>query len=230
MKKFFEKNEIIICMFLIVFYILVNSYCIQNFGMYDIRNAIVNTLFSLFLLFLIIKINRLSYYGFKKPKNLKRYLYFIPLVFIISVNLWPGINITNSAKQILFYIISMINVGFIEEVIFRGFLFKMMEKDNLKLAIIVSSLTFGIGHFINLLNGAPFISTLLQVFYSISIGFLFVIIFYKSKSLIPCIITHSLVNALSVFYIENNIIMYLSSVFLVIVPILYSYYIIRYIK
>ena len=38
-----------------------------------------------------------------------------------------------------------------------------------------------------------------QVFYAMAIGFLFVIIFYKGGSLIACIITHSLVNALSVF-------------------------------
>ena len=31
----------------------------------------------------------------------------------------------------------MFNVGFIEEIIFRGFLFKMMAKDNVKSAVIV---------------------------------------------------------------------------------------------
>ena len=69
----------------------------------------------------------------------------------------------------------MINVGFIEEVIFRGFLFKMMAKDNLKLAIIVSAVTFGIGHIVNLLNGGDLIPALLQIFYAIALGYLFVI-------------------------------------------------------
>ena len=64
----------------------------------------------------------------------------------------------------------MINVGFLEEIIFRGFLFKMMKKDNVKSAIIVSSITFGIGYIVNLLNGADFIPSLLQVFYAIAIG------------------------------------------------------------
>ena len=82
----------------------------------------------------------------------------------------------------------MINIGFIEEIIFRGFLYKMMEQDNVKTAIIVSSITFGIGHIINLLNGATLIPTLMQICYAISTGYLFVIIFYKSKSIIPCII------------------------------------------
>ena len=124
----------------------------------------------------------------------------------------------------------MINVGFIEEIIFRGFLFKMMEKHNTKRAIIVSAITFGIGHIVNLLNGADLTPTLLQICYAISIGYLFVIIFYKSKSLIPAIITHMIFNSLSIFNVENSNTMYLASVFLIIVPISYAIYINKNIK
>ena len=83
----------------------------------------------------------------------------------------------------------MVNIGFLEEIIFRGILYKSIEKDNQKLAIIISSLTFGIEHIVNLLNGADLVPTLMQICYAIAIGFLFVTIFNKSKSLIPCIIT-----------------------------------------
>jgi membrane protease YdiL (CAAX protease family) len=124
----------------------------------------------------------------------------------------------------------MINVGFIEEIIFRGFLFKMMEKNNAKMAIIISSVTFGIGHIVNLLNGADFVPTLMQICCAISIGYLFVIIFYKSKSLIPCIITHSLVNSLSIFNVENSLSLYISSSFLIVVPFVYAVYINKTIK
>ena len=124
----------------------------------------------------------------------------------------------------------MINVEFIEEIIFRGFLFKMMAKDNVKRAIIVSAITFGIGHIINLLNGADLIPTLMQICYAISIGYLFVIIFYKSKSLIPCIITHCLVNSLSIFNVENTVSLYVSSMFLIIISLVYAIYINKSIK
>lgn len=90
----------------------------------------------------------------------------------------------------------MINVGFIEEVIFSGFLFKMMAKENVKRAMIVSALTFGIGHIVNLLNGAEFVSTIMQVCYAVCLGYLFVVIFYKSKFLIPCIVIHGVINSL----------------------------------
>ena len=178
----------------------------------------------------MIRLKRTSYYGLTKVTNLKKYIYFIPLLLIISVNLWNGVNINNSTSEIVFHFLNMINVGFIEEIIFRGFLFKMMVKDNVKRAIIVSAITFGIGHIVNLLNGADLIPTLMQVCYAISIGYLFVIIFYKSKSLIPCIITHCLFNSLSIFNIENGISLYVSSTFLIVVPLIYAIYINKNIK
>ena len=151
MKKIFEKYETLFCIMLIVFYILINSYCIQNFGIQDYRSVIINTVFSVLLIILMVILKRTSYYGLIKVTNLKKYLYFLPLLLIISVNLWNGININNSTEEIIFHILNMINIGFIEEIIFRGFLFKMMAKDNIKTAIIVSSITFGVGHIINLL-------------------------------------------------------------------------------
>jgi len=225
MKKLFEKNEALFCISLILLYIIINLYCIQNFGLNDCRSTIVNTIFSICLTVLIIVLKKVKYYGLTKIKNPKKYLFFFPLILISSVNLWNGININNSTNEIVFYILTMINVGFIEEIIFRGFLFKMMEKDNVKSAIIVNAITFGIGHIINLLNGAEFIPTLMQICYAFSIGYLFVTIFYKSKSLVPCIITHSLVNSLSVFNVENATSIYLASAFLIVVPLVYAIYI-----
>ena len=230
MKKFLEKNELFLSLFLIIIYIVINSYCMQNFGLYSYKSSIINTVFSIFLIILMIILKRTSYYGIRKVTNLKEYLYFIPLLLIVLVNLWNGININNSMAEIVFYILTMINVGFIEEIIFRGFLFKMMAKDNVKSAIIVSAVTFGIGHIINLLNGADLIPTLMQICYAISIGYLFVIIFYKSNSLIPCIITHSAVNSLSIFYVENGISLYMSSMLLIVVPLAYAVYINKTIK
>lgn len=229
MKKILEKHETPFCILLIVFYIVVNSFCLNTFGIDDFRSVIVNTIFSFGLLMLINKLDKEEYYGLVGVKDSKKYLYFLPLLLILSVNLWNGININGSWKAIVFYILNMLNVGFIEEIIFRGFLFKMMAKDDIKSAIIVSSITFGIGHIINLLNGADFIPTLMQVFYAMSIGYLFVMIFYKSGSLIPCIITHSLFNSLSIFHVDGNL-FYISSIFLIVVPLIYSYYINKVVK
>ena len=100
-----------------------------------------------------------------------------------------------------------------------------MEKSNVKSAIIVSAITFGVGHIINLFNGAELLPTLLQIAYAASVGYLFVIIFYKSKSLLPCIVTHDLVNSLSIFNVENTVSMYVAPIFLIIIPLAYAFYI-----
>lgn len=225
MKKIFEKHETLICILLIVVYVVINSYCKQNFGMADYRSTIINTLFSAVLLALIISLNRVVYYGLTKVTNLKKYLYFLPLWLIVSVNLWDGITTNSTAGELCFHVLTMLNVGFIEEIIFRGFLFKMMEKDNLKSAIAVSSITFGIGHIVNLLNGADLVPTLLQMCYAVALGYLFVMIFYRSKSLIPCIITHAVINILSIFHVEGSASLYAGAVVLIVVPLVYVAYI-----
>ena len=95
----------------------------------------------------------------------------------------------------------MLCVGFTEAVIFRGFLFKAIAKDNLKSAIIISSVTFGMGHLVNLFNGSgmDLVSNLCQICFAIAVGFLLVTIFYRGGSLLPCIFTHSAINILSTF-------------------------------
>ena len=99
----------------------------------------------------------------------------------------------------------MFCVGFLEEMIFRGFLFKAMAENGVKSAIIVSSITFGFGHIVNLINGSgtELLPNILQIIYAVAVGFTFVMIYYKTKSLLPCIITHSVFNALSAFSNEG---------------------------
>ena len=230
MKKSLEKHELLITISSIVIYLLVNSLCINNFGDTHYITAIANILLSLIIIIFILKNNLVSYYKLDSFPKLKQFLYFIPLLLLMSVNLWSGININNSIPEIIFFIISMICVGFLEEIIFRGFLFQMMSKDSLHQAILVTSLTFGIGHVLNLLNGAEFIPTIIQIIYAVSTGYMFAIILVKGNSLWPCIITHSVVNALSIFNIDNTVSLYIAPIILTIIPILYSVYLNKSIK
>lgn len=129
----------------------------------------------------------------------------LTMMLFMSHNLWFGFAINFPAVDTACYILSMLCVGFLEEVIFRGFLFKALAKDNVKTAIIISSVTFGLGHILNLFNGSgmDMAANLWQIVASTACGFLFVIIFYRGCSLIPCIIAHSVNNAVSVF--ANNV-------------------------
>jgi membrane protease YdiL (CAAX protease family) len=128
-------------------------------------------------------------------------LYYLPVFVMLTANLWYGVTMNYGLPETLLYILSMFCVGFLEEVIFRGLLFNAMRVDSVKWAVIVSSVTFGIGHIINLVNvsGAELIPNLLQVVYATAAGFMFVMIYCKTESLIGCILIHGLFNALSAF-------------------------------
>ena len=189
------------------------------------------------LLFAFIKRNNLTKeYGLCKSKvSARKMLFYIPLALMMCANLWQGISLQVSVTETVLYILTMFCVGFLEEVIFRGLLFKAMAENGIKSAVIVSSITFGMGHIINLFNGsgAELLPNILQVIYAAAAGFMFVMIFYKSGSLIPCIVAHGLFNALSVFSDEGALTLELrviSCVFLVIVSGGYGAYIAMKIK
>ncbi len=158
------------------------------------------------ILFLFLKKNALLKENGLRPAAApaRELLWYLPLLLLLSANLWFGICLSKDLWETGLYILTMLLVGFLEEVIFRGLLFNAMRKDNPKTAVIVSSLTFGIGHIINLVNGsgAELLPNLLQVVYATAAGFLFVMIYCKTDSLVVPILTHGVFNALSAFSVD----------------------------
>lgn len=208
MYRLYKKDEVKFSLVWIIAYVVLLSVADNlsgSLGFEKIITAPVCIVFVLFIIGFMKKYNLSEQYGLCSFKgSQKNFLYFIPLGFITSVNLWNGVAINISAFEIVLFIISMLCVGFIEEIIFRGFLFQAMSRDNIKSAVFVSSITFGMGHIVNLLNGRDLIPTLLQTCYAAAIGFLFTIIFYKGKSLWPCIIAHGIINSLSIFAVQRT--------------------------
>ena len=219
-----KNKELFYTIIYIIFYVISNSIVLNNYGQISIQSLLVNTVITVTLISTIISTKKTKYYGLTKVNKPKKYLYFIPLILLVLINFIGGIKIVNTPKEIVLFILTMLEVGFIEEILFRGFLFKTIEKDDQKTAIIITSLTFGIGHIVNLLNGANFIPTLIQIIYSVSVGYLFVKILIKTKSLWPCIITHSLLNVLSIFSNQTTTIFYISSILMLMISISYSFY------
>lgn len=232
MNHLYRKNELTFSLIWIALYVVLFSIAdsiSSDLGTVKIVTAPLGVIMTLILVVWISKNGLSEKYGLQKIKiDYKKYLYFLPLVVIASVNLWGGVTLNFSVFETVLYIISMICVGFIEEVIFRGFLFNAMCRNNVKRAIVISSLTFGLGHIVNLLNGAEVLETSLQLCYAVALGFLFTIIFYKSKSLIPCVITHSTINSLSTIAAERtNMFDIIIAVTVTIVALVYAIVIIR---
>lgn len=208
MKHLYKKSELTFSLVLVGLYVALFSIAdslSRSIGAEKILTAPLSVLFVAVLYVWIHKNGLLKKYGLCAfDGKAKDYFYFIPLFVIGSCNLWNGVQLNCSPMETTLYVLSMLCVGFIEELIFRGFLFKAMAKDGIKSAIIVSSITFGLGHIINLVNGAELLSIFLQIIYATAVGFLFTMLFHKVKCLWPCIITHSVVNSLSVIGVEGT--------------------------
>lgn len=208
MKKLYKKNELTFAIVWIVIYCVLQSLANplnEKIGIEYSASAIFCILQFIILLTFIWKNDLLERYGLcKSSVPARRFLYYVPLIILATGNLWNGIAVDYSLSSTVCRVACMLCVGFIEEVIFRGFLFKAMAEKNVKTAIIISSVTFGIGHLVNLFNGSgmDLVNNLCQVCFAIMVGFLFVTIFYRGGSLLPCIITHSAINSLNTFVNE----------------------------
>ncbi len=205
MKKLYEKNELTFALVWIAVYCVLQSLA-------NPLNEVIGTAYAASagfcvlqatVLFLFIRKNGLQKrYGLcNSPVPAWRFLFYVPLVVLASGNLWNGVALNYSPTETVCRVVCMLCVGFLEEVIFRGLLFTAIAKNNVRSAIIISSVTFGIGHIINLVNGSGMglISNLCQIVFAVAVGFLLVTIFYRGGSLLPCILVHSAINTLGTF-------------------------------
>lgn len=210
MKKLYQKSEILFALVWIGLYVVVMNIALQVCGGFDdlagktaaqllvpvvciIVLAVAATLW-------ILKNGLAKKYGLCAFQgNFKTFLWFLPLVVMSCTNLKNGVALSAPVLVSLLMAVNLAVGGYVEELIFRGFLFRAMAKDNLRTAIIVSAVTFGAGHIVNLVNTADTLGVLLQVCYAIIIGFLYTLIVWKGGSLWPCIASHMFVNGSSVF-------------------------------
>lgn len=220
MKRLYEKNELYFALVWIAAYVVVMNIALQFCGGFDnletktVAQMLVPVgcilFLSVFITAWIIRNDLTSHYGLgrlkgsKANKANKGHLWYIPLIVMSCINLKNGMELTAPVLVTLLMMLNMAAAGYVEEIIFRGFLFRTMQKENLKSAVIVSAVTFGAGHIVNLANTADILGVFLQVCYAIAIGFLYTVIVYKRGSLWPCILSHIFVNASSVIAREDG--------------------------
>ena len=211
MKKLYEKNELTFAIVWIVVYCVLQSLANplnKVIGVAYAASAVFCVLQTVALFTFIRKNNLQKQYGLcKTPVPARQFLYYVPLLILASGNLWNGFALNYSPAETVCRIVCMLCVGFLEEVIFRGLLFTAIAKDNVKSAIIISSVTFGVGHIINLFNGSGMdvVNNLCQIVFAVAVGFLLVTIFYRGGSLLPCILVHSAINTLGTFANDANL-------------------------
>jgi membrane protease YdiL (CAAX protease family) len=115
-----------------------------------------------------------------------------------------------------FIFVAMLIPGIWEEWTFRGVILSLNSRKYSNLwAIVVSSVSFGLLHLTNILFGQNWVATIFQVFYATELGLLFAYIVVKTKSLVPVILMHYLVDSLgqlfsqgAIFYNDFSVILY----------------------
>ncbi len=201
MKKLYEKNELRFALVWILIYCVVSIPIRGALGDESPAMMVGLAAIAAGILGFVRKFGLEETYGLVKWRgSAGDYLFFLPMLVLMTGNLWGGVGVAYGGAAQVFAVISMLLVGFIEELIFRGFLFRALLKRNpAPVAITISAVTFGIGHLVNLLAGQGGLESLLQVLFAIAWGFLFTLVCYHSGSLWVCIIVHGLVDVCSKF-------------------------------
>ena len=212
MRKLYEKNELTFALVWIAVYVAGSSLAEtlnESLGVFKVFSAVFQVILAVFL-YLWVKRNGLAEkYGLFLPRyRLATAWFFLPLILVCLYKVCFSPVLRFSPAEAALYVFCMMCVGFLEELIFRGFLFRAIEKRNRTEAIVISSVTFGIGHIVNLFSGQDLLETIGQIFFAVIVGFALVILFHKGKSLVPCIIFHGVFNALSI--VANDEALYLA--------------------
>lgn len=120
MKKRYEKNEILFAVIGIVLYCAVMTTLKGKYGYQSIIMLLGISVFAI-CISLFVKVN---YFETKCgisswPGNTKKYLYFIPMWILATGNLWDGFALSYHGAELVFAVLSMIIVGFVEEMLFQ---------------------------------------------------------------------------------------------------------------
>ena len=153
-------------------------------------------------LFLIITISTLKWWhiiGFRKiEKGGLKFIWPIFIVACIILNMaWmmgdESLWFAGFKTPSIFFtlLIVMIGLGFVEEGIFRGFLFYGLKTLVSPFATLVLSATiFGLFHFVNILTYAPLIDTTYQVIHAGGMGFLYAALRLRLGAIWPLMLLH----------------------------------------
>lgn len=230
MKKLYDKNELWFALVWIIGYCLITIPIRGELGDESPLMLIGLAAIAAGIFAFVKRYGLEEKYGLIKWQGKAAdYLFFIPMFILMTGNLWRGLGIKYDGASQLFAVLSMLLIGFVEEMMFRGFLFRvLLKKDPAPVAITISAVTFGIGHIVNLLAGQASLETVGQVLFAIAWGYIFTFVFYKSGSLLVCIFVHGIVDACSMFAANDGSVMewvYMAAT--IVIAIIYCAYLSR---
>ena len=226
MRKFYETKPVLFAILWIVVYVVLIAPLRGRFGDGSLQMLLGLVAISAALLAVIRLLGIQKELGMTRwLQNGKALLWLLPMWVLSTGNLWGGVSVRYDAITSVMAVLSFLLVGVAEEIIFRGFLFNGMRKTGrLTVAIVVSAITFGMGHIVNLLTGHATAETLVQMIFAVAWGFLFTFAYLKGGSLLPCIAIHGLIDAFSVFARDNAAADWAYIIATVVIAVIYCLY------
>ena len=205
MRKFYEKRPVLVAVLWIVLYCVVMAPIKGEYGYASPRMLLALAALAAAIT-VFVKVNGLAKrLGMARwPRDTRRLLYLLPMWVLATANLWDGLAPSYRGAALAVATASMLLVGYVEEALFRGFLFRgMLAEGKAVTAVVVSALTFGMGHIVNLFAGQASFETLVQIFFAVAWGFIFTMVAWKSGSLLPCVVAHGMIDAFSLYGADN---------------------------
>lgn len=194
MIRTLETKPVAHAVFWIVLYIAIVNVGDALGGTANLATSLLLTAFSIGLFFYSKTRIHVGFDSFSKS-DAKRTLYYLPLAVLVGLSFLGEIDASLSITDILIAVLLMINVGYVEEMLFRGYLLEAIEKGKgKKRAIIISGITFGIGHIVNILRGYDASELAVQIAGAVAIGLVLALLVVLTRNLIPGILFHILFN------------------------------------
>lgn len=133
-------------------------------------------------------------------KFARKLLFCLPCLFVALAN-FPLFALLDGTAKIVetnligLFAVECVAIALVEELFFRNVLYdyvKRLFKNKYMLSLIVSSVVFGLWHLVNLLDGASFGLTLLQVGYTTLVGAMLCVTVDKTNNVWLCVVIHAL--------------------------------------
>lgn len=123
--------------------------------------------------------------GFSSVKHFDKWVILALCVNLVvyPLNFRNGLNEKFSPLYVVFQLAFAVVVGFTEETVFRGLIFRTLRYRGLGYALSWSSFLFGVGHFATILGGADPLYAFIQVIFASLIGLFFALLVVKTRSL-----------------------------------------------
>jgi len=144
--------------------------------------------------FFFARFKSVSILGFRKirPGSAKLALYYAPLLIISLLYFVTGFNLGEGPHFAHATLFLTLAIGMAEEIYFRGIICGMWKENGTSKAMLISAGLFALCHALNFIGGTDSAITVLQIGFAFVYGMVFALLYMNGKSLVPCILLHTL--------------------------------------